>query len=524
MRLSVGAKIGLTSTLLVMLVIAFLGYFQQRAIRDQHSNWATERRATFEQTADRLAESSANVLAVAVSEHLQGTEIAELELVVKQIVHHDDRVVLVRLADHLGKVLADSTKSVDPAELEVLPQTKAELHKPHAEEITVQGKQVTLVRRPILVSPEPGKAPDTLVGVVMFGYDLTPLQESLAEIDTQKDEAVSKSMAFTLKSGAIALLVGLILSLLQALRFSRPIKRLAETTAQIAEGDLGARVRVTQRDEIGALGNDFNHMADQVQRLLVESVAKAEMERELNLAREIQTVLVPGPGTHLAPGIEVAGHYEPASTCGGDFWDLASLPRGRSSILIGDVTGHGVPAAILTATAKGCIDTLRHVQGENIQVAETMRVLDRVIHEAGHGTFFMTAAAMVLDAAQGALYYSAAAHPPGLLLRWTESGTKLSRLSARGNRLGDGDAAGFEARRIRVVKGDLVVWYTDGLTDAVNADGNPYTTRRLLKNLARLDSAASAQQVVETIVKDLTKFRGDTPLEDDVTLVIGRIS
>ena len=178
MRLSVGAKIGLTSTLLVMLVIAFLGYFQQRSIRDQHRTWAQERRATFQQTADRLAESSANILAVAVSEHLQGTEIGELELVVKQIVHHDDRVVLVRLADHLGNVLADSTKSVDPANLEVLPQMQEELQKPYAEEVTVEGRQVTLVRRPILLSPDPGKVPETLVGVVMFGYDLTPPGES----------------------------------------------------------------------------------------------------------------------------------------------------------------------------------------------------------------------------------------------------------------------------------------------------------------------------------------------------------
>ncbi|MBL8786236.1 MAG: serine/threonine-protein phosphatase, partial [Deltaproteobacteria bacterium] len=171
-----------------------------------------------------------------------------------------------------------------------------------------------------------------------------------------------------------------------------------------------------------------------------------------------------------------------------------------------------------------CLDTLRHVHGGDMQVAETMRVLDRVIHDAGHGAFFMTATAIVLDATENALYFSAAAHPPGLLIRWTESGVKVSRLTARGNRLGDGDAAGFEAKRVRVAKDDLLVWYTDGLVDAVNDEGRPYSTRALLHILGQLDPQSSPEQIITRVSEDVRRFRKGTPLQDDVTLVVGKVA
>ncbi|PKN53860.1 MAG: hypothetical protein CVU56_29645 [Deltaproteobacteria bacterium HGW-Deltaproteobacteria-14] len=524
MRITLGVKLTLTSTLLVAIVVTFLGYLHAANIREQHDAWSAERSATFRESAVRLAENSANVLAISLSEHLQGTELEQLDFVVHQLVARDARVVFVRLADQRGKVLADSVRKVSAGSLETLPGTPAELATPLEEETIVDGRRILAVRRPITLAAAPGQPTPTPIGVILFGYDLTPLDEQIARLDAQQAEATRKSLGFSLKVGGLALLAGVLLSLLQALRYSRPIRRLAQTTARIAQGDLSARVTIRQNDEVGTLGDQFNHMADRVQQLLVETVAKAELEHELALAREIQMVLVPGPGTHTAPGLEVAGHYEPAAACGGDFWDLSALPRGRAAILIGDVTGHGVPASILTATAKGCIDTLRHVHGENMQVAETMRILDRVIHEAGHGTFFMTASAIVLDATQNALFYASAAHPPGLLLRWTESGIKLSRLSARGNRLGDGESSGFEARRIRVVKDDLLVWYTDGLTDAIDAEGRTYTARRLLTTLSQIDQHAHPEQIVAHVVADLNAFRGGTPLEDDVTLVVGRIT
>jgi len=528
MRASLGVKLTLTSTLLVAIVVAFLGYTHADSVRQEHDDWAAERTLTYRQQVTELAESATNLLAVAVSEHLMGTELEPLDLVARQIVRRDARVATLRIANQSGDILADSANRVDPMKLVKLPGSAADWFEPSQREEThpdvaggATGKKVLVLQRPIL---DPGSEVAKPIGTVEFTYDLSPLAAQLQQIEQQRKDAVSRSLGFTLKIGLLALIIGALLSLFQGIRYAQPIRKLAATTSKIAQGDLTARVDVRQSDEVGALGHQFNHMADRIQTLLKDTVARAELEHELNLAREIQSVLVPRPGTHAAPGIDVAGYYEPASNVGGDFWDLSALPRGRSAILIGDVTGHGVPASILTATAKGCLDTLRHVHGGDMQVAETMRVLDRVIHDAGHGAFFMTATAIVLDATENALYFSAAAHPPGLLIRWTESGVKVSRLAARGNRLGDGDASGFEAKRIRVAKDDLLVWYTDGLVDAINDEGRPYSTRALLHILGQLEQSNTPDQVLERVVADIRRFRKGTPLQDDVTLVVGKVA
>ncbi|MBL8787931.1 MAG: HAMP domain-containing protein, partial [Deltaproteobacteria bacterium] len=348
MRVSLGVKLTLTSTLLVAIVVAFLGYTHADSIRKEHDAWAELRSKSYEEQVTELAESATNLLAVAVSEHLMGSELEPLDLVARQLVRRDERIISVKIANQNKDILADSQKRVDAMKLERLevPDDKSQRKERRGD------RPVLVVVRPIL---DPGSNEPKPIGLVEFAYDLTPLQKQLADIETERKEAISRSLGFTLKIGLVALVIGALLSLFQGLRYARPIRRLAQTTSRIAQGDLAARVQVQQSDEVGALGHQFNHMAERIQALLLESVAKAELEHELNLAREIQSVLVPAPGTHFAPGIEVAGYYEPASNVGGDFWDLSALPRGRSAILIGDVTGHGVPAAILTATAKGCL-------------------------------------------------------------------------------------------------------------------------------------------------------------------------
>lgn len=522
MRTSLSVKLTLTSTLLVAIVVAFLGLTHAQSIRDKHEDWAREQSSQFRAQTTAVADSNANLLAVAVREPLLGAELGPLGGVVEALAAKDAKILRVRIADRRGLVLADSAAAIDPLDLKPIEAGSGEGGSlaPFEAEANEGGGHTLQIRRRIM-----SESGDTEVGAVDFVYDLSELDRALGEIETQRKEAMSESIGFTVKIGLIALVLGALLSLLQGLRYAGPIRKMAQTTRRLADGDLSARVAVSRRDEVGALGTQFNHMAERIEHLVAETVAKAELDHELALAREIQSVLVPSAGAHTAPGIEVAGYYEPASNVGGDFWDLSSLPRGRAAILIGDVTGHGVPAAILTATAKGCIDTLRHVHGGDLQVAETMRVLDRVIHDAGHGAFFMTATAIVLDATEQALYYSAAAHPPGMLLRWTESGLRISRLVARGNRLGDGDASGFEAKRIRVAKDDILVWFTDGLIDATNDEGRQYSQRQLLHLLGGIDPRVTRpSDVVRLVSEDLLRFRNGTPLPDDLTLVVGRVA
>jgi len=520
MKLPIGVKLTLASTLLVALVVAFLGYVNAKKIQSLHDQQATKLATSLKATASSQARSTATALAPLVRQAVEGTELGTLAAAVGELAADSD-VKYALVTDGELNILADSTRKVEAANLPKLELDLEKAKKPLVEEVEEGGTPLLRVTQPMVAKGEDGK--DVFRGVVVFAYELSTLSKELKDIESERSEKTKESLKSTLLVGGVALIVGMLLSLLQAVRFARPIQKLAKTAAKIAQGDLAARVRVESADEVGSLGLQFNHMAERIQQLLVETVSKAELEHELNLARQIQSVLVPGEGTHTAPGIEVSGYYEPASTCGGDFWDFASLPRGCSTLLVGDVTGHGVPAAMLTATAKACLDTLRHLQGENLQVAETLRVLDRVIRDAGAGTFFMTASCAFLDTYQSTLFFSSAGHPPALLLRWTDNGIKLTRLVSRGNRLGDGDPSGFESRRTRVVKGDLIVWYTDGLIETVDPSGKQYGTRRLLRSLSNLPEDVTPEEAVNKVISSFNKFRGEIALEDDVTLVVGRI-
>lgn len=519
MKLSIGVKLTLGSTLLVALVVAFLGYVNARKIQALHEEQAAQLSKSLKETAASQARSTATALAPLVRQAVEGTELGTLSAAVNDLAR-DPNVKFALVTDEELNILADSTRKVEAASLPKLALPRAQALKPSYQEIDDDGTPLLKVIQPMLASSGKG---ETFRGVVVFAYELTSLNEQLKQIESDRAVKRKESLKSTLLVGGVALIVGLLLSLLQAYRFARPIRRLAATAARIANGDLAARVIVESQDEVGSLGTQFNHMADRIQQLLVETVSKAELEHELNLARQIQSVLVPGEGTHTAAGFEVSGYYEPATTCGGDFWDFAALPRGCSTILVGDVTGHGVPAAMLTATAKACLDTLRHLQGENLQVAETLRVLDRVIRDAGAGSFFMTASCAFLDTYQSTLFFSSAGHPPALLLRWTDGGIKLTRLVSRGNRLGDGDPSGFESRRTKVLKGDVIVWYTDGLIESVDPSGKQYGTRRLLRSLSQLPPDVTPEDAVARVIGSFNEFRAEVPLDDDVTMVVGRI-
>src|SRR5690606_18202755 len=121
---------------------------------------------------------------------------------------------------------------------------------------------------------------------------------------------------------------------------------------------------VRSSDEIGELGAHFDVMADRVQALLVETQQKAMLEKELDIARMIQETLLPQPGLTRHHGISFAGFFRAASVCGGDFWQYNELDDARVVLSVGDVTGHGVPSAMISAAAKSSLDTLVSVSGD----------------------------------------------------------------------------------------------------------------------------------------------------------------
>jgi len=366
-------------------------------------------------------------------------------------------------------------------------------------------------------------SPPERLGYVVLGYDLAPIDWFSAAAAEQKATASTRAALYTGAVGALFALIGTVLAILQGLSISRPIKLLAYRADQIARGDLGARVEITSNDEIGLLGENFNFMADQISILLEQTTEKARIEQELEVAKTIQETLVPTavPVDHGA--LTFAGYYQPAAQTGGDWWTWHDLVDGKVLLVIGDVTGHGVPSAMITAAAKAACDVARYVYRDDVTVTGLLEIMNHAIYESAQRRFVMTCFASIFDPALRTITYANAGHNFPYLYRTTSDGRgEFGSLMIRGNRLGDDRDSRYEAKTTELMPGDVVVWYTDGIVECEGPAGEEYGDKRFRASVRRA-AALNAAEMRDAIVGDATAYFGNTARKDDITMIVGRI-
>ena len=263
--------------------------------------------------------------------------------------------------------------------------------------------------------------------------------------------------------GLFFVLIGTALAIFQGLRSRAPIKLLAWRADQIARGDLEARVEISSGDEIGMLGENFNYMADRLLILLRETAEKATLEKELEVARTIQETLVPPAepvdAARTSSSRATTSRRRRAAATGGR---CTTCPTGAILVVIGDVTGHGVPSAMITAAAKAACDVVRATEGDKLTVTRLLEVMNRAIFESAKRKFVMTCFASILDPKTRTITYANAGHNfpylfrPGARRRQRLPGAHVARQSPRRSRgvdLRREDAPAVAERRPRLVHG-----------------------------------------------------------------------
>jgi serine phosphatase RsbU (regulator of sigma subunit) len=382
---------------------------------------------------------------------------------------------------------------------------------------------------PVFVGAPPTSAgalatepPPARQGYVVLGYDLAPVAWFTTEADEAKSAASTKAVLYTGAVGALFALIGTVLAIFQGLSISRPIRQLAWKADQIARGDLDARVEITSGDEIGLLGTNFNFMADQIVILLQQTAEKAKMEQELEVAKAIQETLVPSDAPVHKSTLTFAGFYEPAAQTGGDWWTWAELSGGKILIVIGDVTGHGIPSAMITAAAKAACDVARYVHNDDVTVTRLLEIMNQAIYESAQRRFVMTCFASIIDTKARTITYANAGHNFPYLYRSGEGKGEFGSLMIRGNRLGDDKTSKYESKTTDLAIGDVLVWYTDGIVECENAAGDEYGEKRFRASV-RKAAALDAGEMRDAIIADAAEYFGDTARKDDITMVIGRM-
>lgn len=246
-------------------------------------------------------------------------------------------------------------------------------------------------------------------------------------------------------------------------------------------------------------------------RLYGVAVEKGRMERELSMAREIQRGLLPESPPNV-PGYELAAHWRSAREVAGDFYDFIPLSSGGLGVLIADVSDKGAPAALFMAVARSII----RASAVNVaSPAEAMGRANRLVAADAKGGMFVTAYYAVLDA-DGVTTTSAGHNPPLIYRRQTG---KVERAPAGGIPLGILETAAFETHALSMAPGDVLLLYTDGITEAFDSQGREFGEARLRQVL---ESAAngSAGDIARAIRAAIDDHLGSAPPSDDLTLVV----
>ena len=360
------------------------------------------------------------------------------------------------------------------------------------------------------------------LGYVVVAYSFGALERAVAAAGAEQDAAYKDTLMRTAGVGGIFVLLGTLLAILQGLRISKPIKMLAWRADQIARGDLETRVEVGSTDEIGLLGENFNYMADQLVVLLRQTAEKATMEKELEVARTIQETLVPPNDTVDREFVKISGYYQPASQTGGDWWTYHDLKGGKVLVVIGDVTGHGVPSAMITAAAKAACDVARAVNHDDVSCTQLLEIMNRAIYESAKRKFVMTCFASILDPKTRTITFANAGHNFPYLYRVADGKGEFGALMTRGNRLGDLPESKYSSKTMDLLPGDILVWYTDGIVECENEAGEEYGEKRFRASV-RKAAALDAGEMRDAIIADAGSFFGEAMRKDDITMVVGRI-
>ena len=249
------------------------------------------------------------------------------------------------------------------------------------------------------------------------------------------------------------------------------------------------------------------------ERLVVVELQKQIITRELEQAADIQRRLLPREAP-LVAGYELAGHNLPCQTVGGDYFDFFPYADGRIGLALGDVSGKGMQAAILMSTVKGGMQVLFGETPDD--VASLMSRLDRTVAANFPRNRFVTLFFGLLDPASGELTYCNAGHNPPFLVRADNS---IERLTSCGTILGIFPEMGYEVKHSRLMPGDVLTLYSDGVTEENSPDGEEFGEDRLSRLLVERGRGGAAN-LVEGIRMAVLAWAAGAAAADDVTVVV----
>jgi phosphoserine phosphatase RsbU/P len=343
----------------------------------------------------------------------------------------------------------------------------------------------------------------------------------------------------------IAIVFGIIelLALLIGIKMARSITsavaQLYEGTKHVNRGDFRHRIKVKSNDQLATLANSFNSMTTSIEKLVKEQKEKQRLEGELAIAQEVQAQLYPKLITQLE-GVEVHGFCRPARTVSGDYYDFLGLNSDKLLLAVGDISGKGISAALMMATIHSAVraysiediavlreplamavaggtELASEAREREVSPAALLTLLNHQLYENTPAAKYATLFLGIYDGATRRLTYANGGHLPPILI--SEDGSSRP-LDCGGTVVGLFDNLSFPEETVQLRPGDLLVAYSDGVTEPEN-DYGEFGEERLIQ-LVRSNRQLPLARITEVVTAAVEDWIGDNEQPDDVTLVLAR--
>ena len=366
----------------------------------------------------------------------------------------------------------------------------------------------------------PGRTSDLELAV------LTRVSAVLSTVFNRKTDVAQEFLELVLVVGLVVFVlvevICWVIGITMTRNITRAVHHLYEGTQRIMQGDFSHRIEVSGKDQLAELGVSFNRMTENLAHLLTVAKEKERLQSEIEIAREVQNQLYP----RVAPqskSLRLAAVCRPARIVSGDYYDYECIRDSYLALVVGDVAGKGISAALLMATLQSSLRTQLNSWSNNgtaqgpPSAARLVSQLNQYLYANTSPEKFSTLCLGLYDEADGSFIYTNGGNVPPALVR----GGAVQRLEVNGTVVGAFPHAEYGESRIVLQPGDLLVFFTDGVTEPENEFGEMFGEERFLDLLAR-NAHLDEQEIMRTVIESVRAWTGSEELQDDMTLLLAR--
>ncbi len=329
------------------------------------------------------------------------------------------------------------------------------------------------------------------------------------------EDVLNRAFINVLVISIIAIALGIIGAFAMGIGIASPINVLAKGAKTIGAGNLDFKIKVKSNNELGALAGVFNMMTHDLKKAQEVMVKQQRLERELEVAKEIQLSLIPKDIAAIE-GYDVSAYYSPAKEVSGDYYDVMPLDNGKFGFVVGDVSGKGVPAALIMTMARSIL----HAEADSFYESHvTLQRLNQKLFPDMREGMFITVFYAVLDPESGRIDMASAGHND----TYVEGNGEIVSHNPKGFPIGTDPGPRFDKviknDKFTIEKGQVLVAFTDGITEAMNREKQEYGDDRFVA-IIKASSGKSAAELVDAVVKDVSAFAGGADQSDDISILV----